>query len=624
MMMNLRTRLLLVLIPLAALSINGIAWLCYRTASSAVVHTQKAYLDAFAVKTLIEISNWMSDKAHDAAIFSSDPLFAEACRERQVAEAQARLTYYHQISPCYEAIFLADTQGKIFADSIEGKAIGIEVEKIPVYEINIRKAGEGEIWVGNVGKSPISGKPVSLITAPIMDKEEIIGIIGTPLELNEFSEDHIAGFKLGQSGYLVIADAKGVVLAHPDKDKIFSTDLNQLDFGKTIMARKNGVVEYLWDGTQKLAAFRTDESRGWIVLATITKDEFLAPVRRIKTVTFFLGLAVLTAMVAAIWLITGRTFGLIRKISDGLELASEEISQASDHVAEASQDMAQGASRQAAALQQTAATLEQLSASSVSTSDITSGAEELMNRNVARTAHSLKALKELTHDMEMIEKDSGKIGTVTKTIDDIAFQTSLLALNAAVEAVRAGSAGAGFAVVAGEVRNLALKAADAASGTEELLERMRSRVVTGAEALRKMSHDFEGIVESATLMGEKTFSITSASKEQSLSLQQINLAVQEIDSVTQMLAANSQESAAASEQLYAQAKSMREMIAQMVSITGGRRTVKQKERKTGRFGNRHMEPARPSHPEKNEAVPEKSEPVEKAEDFLAEKETEGF
>ncbi|MEZ4529312.1 MAG: methyl-accepting chemotaxis protein [Desulfobacterales bacterium] len=622
--MNLRTRLLLVLIPLAALSISSIAWLSCRTASSAIVVTQKADLDAFAMKTLLELRNWMEDKANNAAIFSADPLFAEACRGNRVAEAQARMAYYHQLSPCYEAIFLADTQGKILADSLSDRAVGIEVEKIPIYEINIRKAREGEIWVGNVGKSPASGRPVCLITAPIMDKGEIAGIIGTPLELNDFSEKHIAGFKLGQSGYLTIADANGVFLAHPDEKEIFSTDLNKLDFGKTIMAQKNGVVEYLWHGTPKLAAFRTDEKRGWIALATITADEFLRPIRHVKTVTFLIGLAAMAGMAAAIWLLTARAFGVIRRISHGIEMASEEISQASDHVAEASQDMAQGASRQAAALEQTSATLEELSASSINTSDITSGAEELMNRNVARTAHSLKALKELTHDMEMIEKDSGKIGSVTKTIDDIAFQTNLLALNAAVEAVRAGSAGAGFAVVAGEVRNLALKAADAASGTEELLEGMRSRIVTGAEALRKMSHDFEGIVESATLMGEKTFSITSASREQSVSLQQINRAVQEIDSVTQGMAANSQESAAASEQLYAQAKAMRQMIAELVSITGGRSPVKRRKGGTDSSEKKRREPALPPQPEKMEALKQQSESVETTQKILAEKELEIF
>ena len=73
---------------------------------------------------------------------------------------------------------------------------------------------------------------------------------------------------------------------------------------------------------------------------------------------------------------------------------------------------------------------------------------------------------QLTDAMVEISSASSQIASITKVIEDIAFQTNILALNAAIEAARAGTAGKGFAVVADEVRNLAAKSAEAARQSE--------------------------------------------------------------------------------------------------------------------------------------------------------------
>jgi len=81
----------------------------------------------------------------------------------------------------------------------------------------------------------------------------------------------------------------------------------------------------------------------------------------------------------------------------------------------------------------------------------------------------------MSEAMGAIKQSSDSIAKVLKVIDEIAFQTSLLALNAAVEAARAAEAGKGFAVVAEEMRNLAVRSAQAARETAAMFEQSRAR-----------------------------------------------------------------------------------------------------------------------------------------------------
>ncbi len=259
----------------------------------------------------------------------------------------------------------------------------------------------------------------------------------------------------------------------------------------------------------------------------------------------------------------------IRNIIEGLKDGSIQVSSASNEISSASQSLASGTSEQAASLEETYSTLEEIANRSRESTQLTKGAEQLMNENIDKSGQSLKSLIDLTAKMAQIEADSGKIGQIIKDIDQIAFQTNLLALNAAVEAARAGDHGKGFAVVAGEVRNLAVRSAEAAKGTQSLLFDTINRIKDSAISLKSMNADFSDIIESATVMGEKTAAITKAAVVIAKSIEQITFAMNEMNKVTQTNASNSEETAAAAEELSSQALILDDYVRDLVVLIEG-------------------------------------------------------
>jgi len=286
------------------------------------------------------------------------------------------------------------------------------------------------------------------------------------------------------------------------------------------------------------------------------------------TVSVISLIAIALGLALAFFISKGISSSLI-KLTQGIQDSANQVAGASAEIASSSQTLSASASQQAASTEETSAALEEMSAMSRKTSDLTRGSELLMNENIEKTGKSLQALLELTRNMSQIEKDSDQISQIIKTIDAIAFQTNLLALNAAVEAARAGEAGAGFAVVADEVKNLAMRTTEAAHNTQELLDNTVRRVVQSSAALKNINNDFDGIVESATDMGEKIASINSATTELAKGIEQVTTVNLENDKSAQQVAAISEETAAASQELTAQAEEMKLIVHDLSQMVFG-------------------------------------------------------
>ena len=245
---------------------------------------------------------------------------------------------------------------------------------------------------------------------------------------------------------------------------------------------------------------------------------------------------------------------------------SEQVAAASLQVSSASQSLAAGSSQQAASLEQTTSSLEELAATVKQNSFHAEECNELVLQTHEKTREVHKSIRATKEFMETISNSGESIKKIIKNIDEIAFQTNLLALNAAVEAARAGQAGAGFAVVADEVRALAMRAAEAAKTTDDLIGETARQIELGSAQIQETLTKFYAMGESAKKVNSLVGEIASASKEQAQGIEHLNQAMLEIDRVVHQNAANAQESASAAAQLQAQSEQMREIVGELMSL----------------------------------------------------------
>ncbi len=259
----------------------------------------------------------------------------------------------------------------------------------------------------------------------------------------------------------------------------------------------------------------------------------------------------------------------IRRVIEGLTLGSQQVASASGQVSSASQSLAEGSSQQAASIEETSSSLEEMSSMTKQNSENAAQADLLMKEANTVVAKANDSMNQLIISMDDISKASDETSKIIKTIDEIAFQTNLLALNAAVEAARAGEAGAGFAVVAEEVRNLAMRSAEAAKNTANLIEGTVTKVRDGSTLVTKTNEAFTQVATSSAKVGELVGEIAAASREQSTGIEQVNIAVSEMDKVIQQNAANAEESASASEEMNAQAETMNDFVNELVGLVEG-------------------------------------------------------
>lgn len=372
-----------------------------------------------------------------------------------------------------------------------------------------------------------------------------------------------------------------------------------------------------WKNGKDILGYRMENMKDQDLRATFTIVSSLEPVKAAASAST---IVILLWCIAITLTSMGIAYVVIRKpvnhlsdLAQSLFTTADEVAAMSSEIAATSENLSSGATEQAAALQETSSAMEEMNAMVVRNSEGAQKSQEISFESQKSAENGKSVVGEMIHSigqidesneqiMQQIEKSNLQIaeivkviqdiGTKTKVINEIVFQTKLLSFNASVEAARAGEHGKGFAVVAEEVGNLARMSGGAASEITQLLEGSiqkvedivnstrtsvealvssgKEKVNRGTEVAQQCGQVLDELVISVQSVNEMVVQIAQGSQEQSKGVQEITLAMAQLNTVTQQNTAASQGSSHAAAQLSHQSEILRKSVLSVLETLSGK------------------------------------------------------
>lgn len=553
------------------------------------------------------MDTWFEDQLDIAEVYvKSDPVrnYLTMRTEETRNAALTRLRVFNGDNQYTINMGITDINGNVLIDASNASLIGQNVFSIHP-DLRQKMQGNRDAAFGdNITRSLTTGGWSLVLISKVYDRYDIannrvIGYLYYMLDWSYLIKERIEQLVIGETGALFCADDTLTIKIHSKIESINST-LPQ-DFSKAFEDKK-GIINYVFNGEDRVAAYTTLTYRPWVLGVSMTKQEIEKDNVRVVRAIIIISLVSIIIMAILVSLFIksittplGLLTGLSKEIADGdlrttkqkihrkdelgelsnafvamrkklvatihkVEDSANQISAAAKELAEQNTDLSRRTESQAASIEETSASMNEISNNIRQSSNDSVNGNKMIMDSKDSIENAGNIISETTKNIEEVHEASSKIKDITKIIEDIAFQTNILALNASVEAARAGEQGKGFAVVASEVRNLAQTTQTSVKSITDLIENVYNKIDKATETARESQTIFveiqNKIDEASTMMQN----ISHSAVEQQSGIDQIKIAIEEMDTTTQRNAALVEEATASADVLFSQSKELMDAI----------------------------------------------------------------
>ena len=296
------TRLALVVAVLVGVAVAGLVTYVSDSTYQAVLHSEEQCMRIMVDSAIDRMEgDFVQLEANLLDVFEHGDIRAavQSPGEHTVARAQDVMIKVMNHHPEFLVFYFFDTKGIItFGISAPEKRIsGIDISSRDYYKAIM--SGQNR-YVSDVAESKVDGRQFFSIVREISEGGKRLGAMAVAVNWKEYKKNIVDSIKIATDGYVYMSNKAGQSISHPDPKFEFKQDLTGFDFMQTVLKSQKGLLNYTYQGLDKVMYYDTVPSTGWYMIGAVYESDLGSEATHQRSILIVAGVVLILLLTVAI------------------------------------------------------------------------------------------------------------------------------------------------------------------------------------------------------------------------------------------------------------------------------------------------------------------------------------